>query len=405
MQPQEKIRRDTIRGFGWSFLSQFGVQFARLTTLIVLARFFVGPAEFGLVNMFVVFTGFSQILIDFGFTNALIQKQDATQQDYSSVFWLNLAICIVISCGLMMGSPWIASFYNAPALTPIAMAMSPVYVLYGLTSLQRVLLRKKLDFRTISMIEVVSVCISGLLACGAALLGLRVWSLVVFYLTAPLTSSLIYWLQPGSWRPTFSFSLDSLKSLSKFGLSMLGNNSLNYWARNIDKVFIGRYLGETQLGFYNQAYSLVLIPVTNFSNTFVSVMFPAFSKMQKDNLYVSKMFTGVSQTVLAVNLPIFLYLSIAAKDFVLILLGQDWEPIVAPLRVFAFIGLFISMRTIHSSVFMSHNRNGTLLKINLVSRTIMIAGYFFLVQYGILAVAYWLLLSIILSFAATAACS
>lgn len=377
------------------------MQAIRLGVYSVLARLSVGPADFGLVNMCVVLTAFAHILIDFGFTNALIQKKDATDTDYCSVFWFNLSVCTVISALLLTSAAAIATFYEAPRLRPVIFAMSPIYIIYGITSIQKMALRKTLSYRTISLIELTGTLGGSILAVAVALAEHGVWSLIAFHVFTQCIASLLYWLRSNAWRPSKKFSFQSLRNLSPFSLTLLANNSLNYWARNTDKVFVGKFLGETDLGFYSQAYGLVLIPVSNFSNTFSNVLFPLFSRMNDRAARIDTIFTKVSKTVLLVNLPIFLLLNINAGNVIAILLGDHWEQTANLLQIFSFSGLIMSVRSIHSSVFMSENKIGKMLIINLVLRTIMIAGFFFVVKLGSEAMAVWFLINTALSFGAT----
>lgn len=398
----KSILSKTITGVFWSLSGQIGIQIVRLGTILVLARFFLTPADFGLLNMFVAFTGFSKILIDFGFSQALIQKKEVSQEDYSTVFWTNTIICTLITISLILFAASISNFYNAPRLYTIILVLSPIYFFEGLISVQRLILQKELAFKVLASIEFASMLVSGVLACSMGYFGYEIWALCAFYLSTPIITAGLLWFYVGYWRPSFIYSSKSLKEIFSFSMYLLGNNTLNYWSRNIDKVLVGKFIGESALGYYSQAYSLVLIPVSNFSNTLSRVMFPAFSKMQGDNENLPKIFVQASKAILFINLPIFLILNLGAELFTLILLGEKWLTITPLLKIFAFVGLIMSIRTIHSSVFMSQNRNDLLLKINLAFRLLMIIGFLYFVRKGTEQTALWLLFSMILSYISTA---
>jgi PST family polysaccharide transporter len=398
----KSILNKTATGIFWSLSGQVGGQLVRVGTILILARFFLAPSDFGLVNIFVAITGFSKILIDFGFSQALVQKKEVSQEDYSTVFWTNIVICTLVTVGLILFASRIAGFYKIPKLYNIILILSPLYFFEGLISVQRLMLQKELNFKVLSSVEFISILTAGILSCFMGYTGYGIWSLVAFYLCTPVVTAGILWFFAGNWRPNFVYSIDSLKGIFNFSMYLLGNSTLNYWSRNIDKVLVGKYIGETALGYYSQAYSLVLIPVSNFSNSLSRVMFPAFSEMQGDNEMLPKIFVQVSKAVLFINLPVFLILNLAAEPFVNTLLGEKWLSMTSVLRIFAFVGLMMSIRTIHSIVFMSQNRNDLLLKINLVFRIFMILGFLYFTRKGIEKTALWLLFSMVLSYFSTA---
>lgn len=377
--------------------SQFGQQLFRVVTLIILARFFIDPKEFGLVNMFVVITSFSQVLIDSGFTQSLVQKEKLSQDDTTTVFYFNLVVCALVTLVLLAATPFIAAFYRRPELEPIGYALCPIYLLYGLSSLQRLHLQRDMRFKELAWVELVSIVIGSLVSIALCMLGANVWGLVAFYLVNTLVATIMFWIGKGAWRPNGKFSIQSLKEALPFSGPLLGNSSLNYWARNLDKVIVGRSLGDVSLGLYNQAYALVLMPVNNISNSMIRVLFPSFSRLQNDREEIASNFAKVSRGVLFVNLPLFGLLAICAREFVQLFLGPKWIEIVFLLRVFAFTGLFISLRTIHSSIFQALNKTGQQLKFNLLTRAISILGFFYFVTFGIEGLAFWVLGTTILS--------
>lgn len=379
-------------------MSQVGVQAIRIGVMLILAKYFLKPSDFGLVNMFIIISGFSKVLIDFGYGMALIQKKDTTQVDYSSVFYFNILLSIVITLILFFSSSYIAGFYNKPQLIPIIKVLSPIYFFNSLSIVNRLKLQKELNFKSLSIVELGAIGFAGLLSITFAMYKFEVWSLVVFHLTNSISAFVIFWVIVRNWKPSLVFSFDSIKSISSFSLSLIGNKSLNYWSRNFDKLLIGRSMGEHVLGIYSQAFSFVLIPVSNVANVFVRVLFPSFSTIQDEKEEVFRIFKRASRIILMVLGGGFILLSAVPDLVVKIILDEEWFEMIPILQGFSIVALFASLRTIQSSVYLSQDRNELLFKINIVGRLFTIGLFLLIMQleYGVIYFVYGMLFSLIL---------
>ncbi len=391
------FKEKTIKGLSYSFISQISVQISRLATTIILARFFLSPEDFGVFNISLIIIAFSNILADSGFGAALIQKKNAGQVDYSSVFWLNVAISVVVSILLVLFSRKIAVYYETPVLEYVLYAQIPIYILNACTIVQKVLLQKALKFKILAVSNIVATFSASIIAIFFGWKEWGLWALVIYQLLIALVSNLWLWLAVKNWKPQIIFSWNSIKEIGVFSLNLLGNSSLNYWSKNVDKLIVGKVIGQHALGLYSQAFALVLIPVSNISNVFVSVLFPSFSLIQKQKEKISRIFTKTSKAILLVNGAIFFALFGIADLFVILVLGPKWLGMEKLLRVFCIVGLVISLRTIQSGVFMSQNKNGLLFRLNIVSRVITITSLLLIAPYGMMSIAYCVLVTFFLS--------
>lgn len=348
------LRQETFTGLSWSFLSQGarqGVQFAVVVILTKLLR----PQDFGLVAMAIVFTGFVTMFVDMGIGQALVQKQDATEEHYCSTFWLNFAFGILMMILVAGFSPWIAWFYRQPRLQPMVAVLSLNFVFSSLTVVQQSQLMKKMEFKKLAMRDIMAVILSGLVGIGLALAGFGAWSLVAQSLSFTAGNAFIIWvLSP--WRPKFIFSLERVKDMVSFSSHMAGFNTVNYLARNVDKMLIGRFLGPEALGLYSLAYKLMMLTVENISWVVGKVMFPVFSKIQQDLENVRRIFVGMVKSAALVTFPLMGWLFVLAPEIVRIFWGTPWLGTVVLIRIFCVCGMAQSLMVLGGTIYMSQGR-------------------------------------------------
>ena len=397
----ENFKNKTIKGLSFSFAGQLFVQVLRIVTYILLARFFLIPTEFGLFSLALIIFGISNILTDFGFGKALIQHSEVNQTDYSTAFWINAIIGFTLFIVLYLGAFKIAEFFNEPQLEIIIQVLSPVFLLNSLTIIHKTILQKNLEFRYLALNDAISMLAGCLVAIILGYMGYGVWALVMLHLTMAVVSNIWFWIAYRHWRPLVVISKSSINKILHFSLYIFSNNALNYAAKNVDKAIIGKFFSSHLLGIYSQASALVLLPVANISNVFVKVLFPSFSIIQKEKERIARMFIKTSKTVLMINSLIFVCLFLVADLFVIDILGDKWVGMEEILRIFCFIGLLISLRTIQSGIYMSQNKNKLLLTINFVIRIATIIAFFAVTPFGFEAIGYAYLVMTVFSYFVT----
>jgi len=352
---------------------------------VILARL-LSPREFGLVAMITVITNFASIFAELGFSAALIQRQDVTQEHLSSVFWLNLGAGLLLTLVFIAGAPLIAAFYGEPLLTPLTMFIATNFLISSLKIVQNTLRTKSLDFRTLSIVEISAVGISGAVAIGMAYAGLGVWSLAAQSVILSTVTAVWLW-KLGNWRPSLTFSWRAVEGLLGFSLSLFGTKLLNYWVRNIDYLLVGRFLGTTPLGIYNRAYDVMLTPQVGVSRVLSRVMFPSFSVIQEDKRRVRSIFLRMTRTIALVTFPMMLGLFAITEPFVLTIFGPKWSEMVPILRLFSLTGMMQSIGTLNGNLYLSQGRADVQFRVGLVLKLIPILGIVIGLRWGVIGVA------------------
>lgn len=342
-------KKNTVTGLKWNLLDKIVSQGVGFAINVLLARLLL-PEDFGLLGMVVVIIGFASVFKDFGLGSAIIQKKEITADDLSTVFWFNLGMGGLLTGIIYLSAGAIAGYYALPALKPIAELLSVTYFISALNIVQVSLLRKKMDFRKLFMVNASSTIISGGVAIALALAGWGVWSLVWKMIVFVSVANLVLWLG-SNWRPKLTWSKESLKEIMGFSLPLLGTQSLNYWVRNIDNLLIGKYLGDSALGFYNQSYRIMLIPVSQITGVISNVLFPSLAQIQDDKVRIKKIYLKVTKLLSFVTFPLMFGLCALAEPFVQIVLGEKWMPMVPVLRYLSIVGAFQSIGTLNGNIF------------------------------------------------------
>lgn len=373
-----------IRGVFWSAIERFGPQAIQFIVSVILARLLL-PEEFGLVAMLTVFIALGKVLLDSGFVYALVQKKNATEVDFSSVFYLNLFIGLACTAILCFTAPIIARFYGEPLLTPLTRVLSLNFVFGAFGLVQIALLMKKLDFRVLARATLVASVGSGGVAIGMALLGFGIWSLVAQSLSLVFFTSLLLWAF-STWRPQAVFSLAVLRDLFGFASRLLVSGVLDTIFSGIYTVVIGKVFSPATLGYYMRAYSLQQLPAETFAAIVSRVMFPVFSEIQDD---LSRLRDGFRQTIRAVgmiNFPLMIGLIVCAKPLILVLFTEKWIPAVPFLQMLAVVGLFVPLNSMNLNVLLARGRSDLYLRLILIKVLIILIVLVFTARLGIKAI-------------------
>ncbi len=380
----------------WSFSDQIVTQIVFVAFGIFLARL-VPPSAFGLVGTVTIFSNFAVLFIDMGFGTALIQKKDADNQHYSSVFWLNL----LIGCGLYLlffaAAPILSWFFNEPQLTLLVRVISISFIINSLTSVQSNLLVKELKFKQKVIFNWIAIGVGYSIAFYLAVNNYGVWAIVWMTLCTSTMNSLLYWFST-KWYPSFIFNTEKIKELSRFGLNVLGDTSVNYWSRNYDNFIIAKVLGSTDLGIYTRAYSLMLLPLKNISSVITKVLFPAFSKKQDDIPTLKIYYLRIIKCIALLTFPAMIGLSLISKEFVLIFFGVSWEAMIPVLAILSIVGAVQSIVTLNGMIYNSLGKANIAFKISLLVNFVLIIAFSIGVNFGIVGMAYSYLLASMLLF-------
>lgn len=380
------LKQKTIKGLFWSFISQGGRQVSQLIVTVILARL-LNPHDFGLLAMATVFINFAMIFSELGISSALIQKQDTHDRHYYSAFWLNVIVGSILTILFIALAPFIAGFYKSPELSPILMALSINFLLSSFIIIQQTILTKEMDFKKLAVRDIFSVIIAGMIGIIFAYNGFGVWSLVFQRFSFTLSSVLLLWTV-SPWRPKFAFAKSDIKDILHFSANLTGFNIVNYFARNIDQLLIGKFLGAQALGYYSLAYKIMLYPIQNISAVINKVMFPAFSKIQNDIEKIRNSYIKMVKAISIITFPMTLVLFVVTPEFVRVVLGSEWEAATSLIMILCFCSLVQSVGgPIVGNIRLSQGRTDMHLQIG-VTNSIMILGVvLFGIKWGVIGVA------------------
>lgn len=338
------LKKRAMRGAGATVFSgaiSFLVQFFGT---IILARLLT-PDDFGLIAMV---TAFSLLLQNFGlngFTEAVIQKENLTHKMISTLFWLNAAISFFIMLLFMTSSPAVAWFYGEPRLIAITIGIAFSIFASGLSTLHMAVLRRNMQFYLVSGISVIARAVSVFLAIILAWAGWGYWALVVNTVAYPLSAGIGAWYYC-HWRPGTPGKIKDISSMLKYAIHTYGNFTLNYFARNIDKLLIGWRYGAQSLGLYKKAYDLFSLPSNQLTAPLSNVALAALSRLVGEPLKYKHYYLSAISTISFVGMALSAILTITGYDIIIFILGPQWEKAG---DIFCYFGASIGIMLIHST--------------------------------------------------------
>ena len=280
----DSLKNKTVKGTVWSTLERFSVQGIQFVVMVIMARILT-PEDYGLVGMLAIFIAVSQSLIDSGFSQALIRKQDRSEIDNSTVFYFNIGVGIILYFLLYFTAPLIAKFYDEPQLIPITRVVGLSLVFNSLVVVQRALLTIKLDFKTQAKASFIGVIVSGALGIGMSYSGFGVWAIVWLQISNLFIIAILLWIL-SSWKPLWAYSWKSFKELFSFGSKMLASGLLDTIFRNLYLIVIGKFFNASDLGYYTRAHQFTDFASSNITGIFQRVTYPILCTIQNDNCLV-----------------------------------------------------------------------------------------------------------------------
>jgi len=329
----QDLKEKTIRG-GLARLCAQGADFVlRLGSLMALARL-LGPKDFGLVGMVTAFAGVLNLFRDFGLSSASIQRPSVTEEQMSTLFWINLLVGVLLGLLTVAMAPFIAGFYHEPRLVGVTTASAASFFFNAAGVQHGALLQRQMRFTALAIIGTISLIVSAAVGIGGAMAGYGYWALVAMTLTLPLISTLGFWLTT-AWVPGRPHRQCGIRSMMHFGGTVTLTGLVVYIASNFEKVLLGRFWGADALGIYGRAYQLINIPTANLNGAVSEVAFSALSRLQNDSGRLKSYFLKGYSLVLAMTLPMTLACALFADDMIIVFLGPEWKAAAAIFRLLA----------------------------------------------------------------------
>jgi len=364
------LKQKTVSGLLWSFIDQFANQGITFIAGIVLARL-LSPREFGLIGMITVFIAVSESFINSGFSSALIRKKDCTNVDFSTVFYFNLAIGILLFVILFFSAPAIAHFFKEPQLKSIVQVLGIVLIIDSLTLIQRTILTKRIDFKLQARISIIASLGSGFVAIIMALNGFEVWSLVAQRLLRQGLNSFFLWLW-NSWKPLLVFSKLSFKELFGFGSKLLFRGLIDTLYRNIYYLVIGKYFSAQELGYYTRADDFKRIPSQNLNGIINRVSYPVLASIQDDKPRLKDNYQKLIRSTMFITFVLMLGMAAVADNMIISLISEKWKPSIIYLQMLCFVGMMYPLQALNLNMLQVSGRSDLFLKLEIVKKLLAI---------------------------------
>ena len=377
----DNLKDKTVFGMMWGAVGKVGTLTINFLTNLVLARLLM-PEDFGAIAMLAIFLAVSNIFIQGGLGAALIQKKNPDHIDYSTVFYWNLVVAVLFYLILYVTAPFIADYYALPLVKPLLRVQSLVLIIQSFSIVQYTQLQKQMNFKALAIRNMAAALAGTLIAIPLALRGFGPWSLVASAILASFVNVLLLW-KMSTWRPTWEFSLESLKSLFSFGGLMLLSSLAETLYTNLQGLIIGKRFSASDLGYFSQAKKLEEIPVTGLSSIVNDVTFPAFASLQDDS---ERLLAGVRKSTKALtflNFPMMILLMIVAQPLICLLYGSKWEFSAPYFQILCISGLIYAVNTLNTNVIKSLGKGKIYFVIQIVKRLIGIALILLGMRFGI----------------------
>ncbi|MCI8510014.1 MAG: lipopolysaccharide biosynthesis protein [Lachnospiraceae bacterium] len=385
----QELKKKTISGLIWRFAERCGAKGVEFIVAVILARL-LAPRDYGLIAMVTVFITISQVFIDSGMGNALIQKKDADDLDFSSVFYFNILICTAIYTILFVASPFIARFYKTPELTSVLRVLSVTIIISSLKNVQQAYVSKHMLFKKFFFSTLGGTFAAAVIGIVMAYAGWGVWALVAQQIMNALIDMVILWITV-KWRPIKAFSLERLKSLFSFGWKLLVSAIVDTTYNNVRQLIIGRVYSSADLAYYNRGRQIPNLVVTNINASIDSVLLPALSEEQNNVERVKMMTRRAIKTSSYIMWPLMLGLVVVAEPLTRLLLTEKWIESVPYLQIFCLVFAFQPVQTANLNAIKAMGRSDLFLRLEIIKKSIGLLILSFVMKHGVFAIAVSLL--------------
>jgi O-antigen/teichoic acid export membrane protein len=369
----------------WSaadILTRQGVQFA---VAVILARL-LSPEEFGTIALLGLFAGIASVLVEGGMSSALVQQREVSDEDLSTVFWLNLGAGVIAACVLWLAAPQIAAFFEKPILVPLTAVMAVNVLIGACGAVQQTLFVKRLDMRPVTIASAASIVGSSVFAVVMAWQGYGVWALAGQTFVSGAVATALLWLQ-SSWRPSFAFSVASARRLFGFGGYMLASGLLDMSFNQLYTLIVGKLYGPAELGLYGRAQATSQTPSAVLNGIVARVAFPVFARAESEARLAADMRLAL-QAMMFVNAPVMLGLAAVAEPLVFVLFGPRWIPCVPVLQVLCLAGLMMPLHVLNLQALMGLGRSALFFRLEVIKKVVGIALVCSAASQGALGIAW-----------------
>lgn len=383
---ENSLKQKAASGMVWTALQKYSTMFIQFISGIILARLLT-PYDYGCIGMLSIFMVLAEAFIDGGFGSALIQKKQPTQNDYSTIFWWNLGMALLMYAILFISAPAISRFYKIPLLCDVLRVQGLVLFIYAFNIVQRNQLRKKLNFKILAIVTIITSVTSLAVTIFMAYSGFGVWALVAQNMITAAIPAVVFWFFV-KWRPVMTFSKQSFKELFSFGFYMFLTNLTNTFGSKIVHLLIGKIYSPATLGYYSKAISTEQLASQSISSVMTQVSYPLYAQVQDDKALMGNMIKRMTMTISFLTFPIMALLMLTAKPIFVLLYSDKWLPSVPYFQVVCLVGLSECLQSINTQTIAAIGKSRLMFIWVFIKRTIglvfIIGGLYFFKMKGLL---------------------
>jgi len=391
MNRQERV----VGNFFWRLMERFGAQVVTLIVSIVLARL-LDPNVYGTIALITVFTQILYVFIDSGLGSALIQKKDADDLDFSSVFIFNMVMCCSLYVILFLAAPYIAEFYGMPELARLTRVLGLTLIISGVKNVQQAYVSRNMMFKLFFFSTLGGTISAAIVGISMAYLGFGVWALVGQYVVNAGIDTLVLWYTV-KWRPHLMFSWKRLKGLLSYGWKLLAVSLINTVYGNVRQLIIGKLYMPEDLAFYNKGKQFPSLFDSNINSSIDSVLLPTMAAEQDDIATIKRITRRSIKTSTFIMAPILVGLAVCGDALIGMVLTDKWLPCVPYMRIFCITFIFSPMFTANYNAFKAVGRSDMYLKVSIISKCFGVLILIASMKYGVMIMAYGLLVSNVIS--------
>ena len=365
---KNNLKQQTKKGLYWSFFNQFSNYGMQFCVGIVMARL-LSPSDYGITALPGVFLAIAAVFQDSGMAGALIRKPEIEEKDYSTLFLYSIGMGILMYAALFFASPYIASYFETPVLIPLVRVTALTFLWGPITTVQYVILKRKLDFKTPTKISIATKIFSAIVGITMAYMGYGLWALVISgVLSGFLNLILIVWAV--RWYPRTGWSNESFKYLWGYGNKMLASSLLETAYSNITPLFVAKYYSPADLGVYNRARNYAIMPSQNVTGVIQNVTFPVLSKMQDDDESLARNYRRMLKTTAFVVFPLMMLLAGLARPLIITMITAKWEACIILLQLLCFSLMWYPIHSINLNLLQVKGRTDLFFRLEVIKKII-----------------------------------
>lgn len=382
----ESLRNKTVKGVVWSSVERFSVQGVQFLVMLVIARI-LDPKDFGLVGMLAIFLAVAQSLIDSGFSQALIRKQNRTEADNSTVFYFNIVVSLVLYTIFYLIAPWVSDFFHEPQLTSLMRVLCLIVIINSFAVVQRAIYTASINFRTQAKASFIAALISGGVGVVMALEGYGVWTLVFQQLLNAGINTLMLWLF-SKWRPKILYSWKSFKELFAFGSKLMVSGLIDTIYNNLYQLAVGKFFSAASLGHFTQAKTFTQVPAANITLVIQRVTYPVLCTLQDDSDKLRTDYRQLLRLSAFIVFPLMCGLASVAYPLVEILLGEKWRFAATLIIPLCFNMMWYPIAAINLNLLQVKGRSDLYLRLEIIKKIIGVTVLIVTLPFGLLFMTY-----------------